>query len=113
MREFILKQRLARGISYKLENDVACPSCGDVAPPCGKKKNWESQGGSLSERQTLCYGTQQILGLPGIFPHDFPSFSFAFVQLEPGGSILLLILGSASLSLHLRLDFLAFTARSF
>lgn len=46
------------------------------------KKNWESQGGSLSERQTLCYGTQQILGLPGIFPHDFPSFSFAFVQLE-------------------------------
>jgi len=25
MGEFIPKQRLARGISYKLENDVACP----------------------------------------------------------------------------------------
>jgi len=30
MREFILKQRLARGISYKLENDVACPSLSRV-----------------------------------------------------------------------------------
>lgn len=43
MVEFILKQRLARGISYKLENDVACPSLSRVHNfPTKKKKNKEN-----------------------------------------------------------------------
>jgi len=89
MREFILKQRLARGISYKLENDVACPSLSRVHNfPKKTRKIWSKK--KLGKpRRILEWEADTLLWHPTNpwatwdFPPRFPQL---FLRFRPVGA---------------------------